>query len=370
MRVLFWADGFWPSVGGMETQALQFIEKMQKKGHQYIVLAQRDSPDLKEDEVYRGIRIKRFAFDRIIAKCEIQQIHAIRETLEKISREFQPDLVHLSVWIGCSAFAFLLFKSLFPIPIIFTCHTPFTYENPSTLMIEKLASSTQQICCVSKWVMREIEQSVPAARNQLRLIYNGLSMPEIDPLPLPFSPPTLLLLGRLTPEKGFRIAITAFSLLKKMGSCAQLLVAGEGIDRLFLENLVHQLGLTHSVQFTGEVARNQIPSLMNQTTLVIIPSYFESFGLVALEAMQMQRPVIASAVGGLQEIVSDGETGLLVPPGNPALLYAAIHAMLSDPQKAIQMGKAGQEKAMAFTLDQHVASYEEVYSLDFRGKLK
>ena len=219
-----------------------------------------------------------------------------------------------------------------------------------------------QICCVSKWVVSEIEKLLPDIKNRIRLIYNGLPMPILEPDPLCFSCPTLLLLGRFTHEKGFDTAIKAFHLVKNRGITARLVIGGEGPYRSFLENLVEKLELKNEVQFIGRVDREQVPILLNQASIVIVPSYFESFGLIALEAMQMQRPVIASKVGGLQEIVSHEETGLLVPPENPEALCIAIQSLLNHPEKARKLGQQGRLRSKDnFTLEQNVVQHEQLY---------
>ena len=363
MRILFWTNGFWPRIGGMETQALQFIKNLQKKDYQYLVLAQKDHPTWKEDETYQDISIRRFDYDEMIATRNPKNLRLFKETLEWIEKEFQPKLLHLNVCVGRSALAFLLFRNMFRIPIIVTVHAPLFYKSTIPPLIEKIFPVVDQVCCVSNWVLNETKKILPVTEYKLRLIYNGLPMPEIPPTPLSFSPPTLLLLGRLSWEKGFETAIEAFSLLKKSDPVVRLLIAGEGNLGPFLKHLVHHLGLIDSVQFIGEVERAEVPSLINRATLVIVPSYSESFGLVALEAMQMQRPVIASDIGGLPEVISDGETGLLVPPRDPLALCRGIQSLLEDPEKAIRMGLQGRKRAVEkFTIHQNMTQYENAYN--------
>ena len=229
-------------------------------------------------------------------------------------------------------------------------------------MIANIASSAHEVCCLSNWLFQGFKNYLPTLKDKLRIIYYGLSLPKVEPLPLSFSPPTLLLLGRLVPEKGFDTAIRAFSFLKKKGIQARLLIAGEGPERQSLEDLVHELGLSSFVQFVGELARDKVPSLINQATVMIVPSYSESFGLVAIEAMHLQRPVIASTVGGLQEIVCHQETGLLVPPQNPSVLAIAIEDLLTQPKKAIEMGIQGYRRAVEnFTLEKNLNQHENLF---------
>lgn len=359
MKILFWTHGFWPRIGGIETQALEFIQSLTQRGHRCTVIAQQDNPEWPTEETYRGIAIRRFDFDSIISKKRLHELKKIESEMQKLLREFQPDLIHLNTWMGWPAFVFSLFRKIFPIPVVLTVHAPCTPDIDLSPQIDRICPIVDQICCVSRWVLTQMEQ-VPTAKGKLRLIYNGLSLPKLLPEPLCFSPPTLLLLGRLSAEKGFEFAIEALSQLK--GSFAQMLIIGDGNRRADLQKLVSERNLDKLVRFIGSVPREEIPNWINRTTLLCMPSRFETFGLAALEAMQMQRPVIASRVGGLPEIVLDHETGLLVPEKDPQALAQAIQSLLAAPETAIQMGRAGHRRASErFTLEQNVTAYEDLY---------
>lgn len=360
MKILFWADGFWPRIGGAETYGLQFVEGMQKRGHLCRVLTQKDDSNWKEFETYRNISIQRLDFDALLQKRDLKNIRRIQECLARIAEEFQPDMIYLNTLARGSALAFLLFRKLFRIPVIARVHSPYWETLP--VLVKQICSSLDQICCVSNWVLNVMETFLPSCKEKLKLVYNGLPMPILEPTPLPFSPPIVLLLGRLSFEKGFDTAIQAFALLKKTGFDAQLLIAGEGTDRPFLEQLVDQLGLREMTQFTGAVQVGGAAFLINRATLVVMPSHFEAFGFVAVEAMQMQRPVIASDVGGLREIVSHQETGLLVPPRDPWALCRAMEEVLGQPTKAVEMGIRGRKRAMEhYSLEENLDRYEELF---------
>jgi glycogen(starch) synthase len=361
MKILFWTDGFWPRLGGIETQGFQFVKGLQERGHLCTVLAQKDQASWAGEETYRGIPIQRFDLNAIIEKRELGLIRSIQNYIEKTLREFQPDIIHLNACLSGSAFAFLLFQQMFQRPIVFTSHAPYLHEGQFPPLIEKVASSVDQICCVSNWVLQEMKKHLPHLTSKMRCIYNGLPMPEAELHPLSFSPPILLAFGRLSPEKGFDTAIRAFALLRKSGSNAQLLIAGGGPHRFSLEKLAAELELGPSIQFTGVLSEEEVIAAFNRATLVIVPSLIESFGLVILEAMQHSRPVIASRVEGVPEVVADGETGLLVPSQDPKALCQAIQTLLRDPERAVQMGMRGRERAMKFTIQQNVAQYEDVY---------
>jgi glycosyltransferase involved in cell wall biosynthesis len=354
MRILFWTDGFIPRIGGIETQGLQFIQALQERGHQCLVLTHQDKPGWKEDEIHEGIQIKRFCFNKMILDKDLKKFRRIQDYLEWVLENFRPEIIHLNTVVGGSLFAFLLFKERFQIPAVLTVHAPLSEINP---VVRQTFSSIDRACCVSNWVLTEMKKHLPEGKFQV--IYNGLKWPKITPQPLPFEPSTLLVLGRLSLEKGYDTAIKAFSLLKKRG---RLLIAGEGFERPALEKLVCELNLSESVQFIGQIELERAPSLINESTLVLIPSHSESFGLVALEAMQMGRPVIASNVGGLLEILQEGKTALFVPPQDPVALSLAIESLLENPQKARELGMNGRKWAEKnFTLLQNVTQYETLY---------
>lgn len=357
MKILFWVDGFWPRLGGSETLGFQWVQNFQNRGHQCLVLAQRDFSSWQEEESYCGISIRRFDFNSFIHKKELKRA---RDYLEKISRQFKPDRIVLNTLTEGSALAFLFFREIFQAPAIAIVHAPH-YGEKAPSLIEKIGALVDFICCVSMWAFQTMKRYFPLLQHKLRLIYNGSPLPQLHPSPLPISPPVLLLLGRFSSEKGFDIAIKAFSLLKKEGSQALLLLAGEGPERPYLEHLVEKLKLKSFCRFTGRLEKEEVPFILNQATLVLVPSLVEAFGLVALEAMLMGRPIIASAVGGLQELVINQETGLLVPPQNPMALCQALQELLKEPKKMIQMGLQGRARALQnYSLEEKLDQYENL----------
>ncbi len=361
MKILFWTDGFWPRVGGVETQSLAFIREMQERGHEYKVIAQQDHPSWNEEEMVQGVQIRRFDFNSIIKSRNLNIISSIIKFIEFTLQNFKPDIIHLNTTVGGSLFTFLLCRSRFHIPVILTAYTPCFCLGHFSALVEKAMHSVDHICCISDWVLQEIQQRRPLLKNKLRRIYCGLSTPKIVATLPPFSPPTLLILGRLSWEKGFDTMIRAFALLQQSGSKARLIVAGGGVEKPALEKLAHDLHVNGSIEFTGVLNQADLLTMYAQATLVIVPSIHESFGLVILEAMQVGRPVIASRVEGIPEVVAEGETGLLVPIKEPKALSAAIQILLNNPEKAIEMGLKGRQRALQFTLDQNATQYEQLY---------
>ena len=142
---------------------------------------------------------------------------------------------------------------------------------------------------------------------------------------------------------------------------AWLLVIGEGSQRDHLESQTRELGIDHRVVFTGR--RDDVPAVTAALDLAVLPSYREALGLSVLEAMALSRPVVASNVGGIPEMIEDGVTGLLVPPADPMALAAAITRLLVDHQLADMLGRAGHDLVHdRFCVERMVADIEAIYA--------
>ncbi len=201
--------------------------------------------------------------------------------------------------------------------------------------------------------------------------YNGYDAGLFRPLPpdpalraryAPDGAPLLLYAGRLVTFKGLDHLLDAMALLPH----AHLLLAGEGPHHANLEARAARLGIADRVRFLGPVPHTDLPGLHAISDVFVMPSTdHETFCLAACEAMSCARPVIASDIGGLVEVVRDGETGLLAPPADSAALAAGIGALLGDAALRVRMGAAGREWTLGmFTWEQVIARmlacYEQV----------
>ncbi len=178
--------------------------------------------------------------------------------------------------------------------------------------------------------------------------------------PYPGLEPRLLCIGRLIPIKGHLVLLRALAQARARVPGVVLDVAGRGPLEPALKSFARELGIGDAVRFLGFVS--PIQKAVEDAAIVVVPSLGEGFGMVALEAMERSRPVIASSVGGLPEIVADGETGLVVEPGDAEGLADAIVALASDLDRAAAMGRAGRERALReFTPEQSADRIEELY---------
>lgn len=148
---------------------------------------------------------------------------------------------------------------------------------------------------------------------------------------------------RLEPVKAIPTLIEAIAIVAGDRPSIRLEIAGEGSLRTDLEKDVVRLGMSGNVSFLGW--RKDLASVLRSWSIFVLPSLDEGFGVAALEAMASGLPVIASDVGGLRELVQDGQTGFLVPAGQPADFAAKIRLLLDDPDLRATMGAAGRQRA-------------------------
>lgn len=187
---------------------------------------------------------------------------------------------------------------------------------------------------------------------RVHVVHNGVDLVRFRPTPardakirLGYDPdePLLGVFGRLSSEKGQRVAIEALFLIVRDYPDVRLALVGEGDERHELESCAEALGIRGNVIFTGFV--QDVREMMSACDVVLVPSSRgEGFGLAAVEAMALERAVVASEQGGLPEIVVPAETGLLVPPNDPQALAEATCRLLADPGLASEMGARGRAR--------------------------
>jgi len=222
---------------------------------------------------------------------------------------------------------------------------------------------------VSESVKRHIIDKSRISNEKISVIYNGVNIKSQDnayeqnakiPFKIENEDRILMTVGRLHEQKGHCYLIQAVSEVRKEFPKVKLLITGEGEEENNLKKLVKSLDLTNEVIFAG--LSSDIEGIFPMAELFILPSLWEGLPNALLEAMAAGKPVVATKVGGIPEIVVHGETGILIPPRNPHALAIAIVDLLQDRLKAKDMGEAGRIRAgKRFSIYKMIEKTENLY---------
>jgi glycosyltransferase involved in cell wall biosynthesis len=218
---------------------------------------------------------------------------------------------------------------------------------------------------VSNDVARRLRTSLSVPTSRIRVVRNGIQLAPFDrparaslraALTRGRDRPLVLTLARLDWQKGLPYLLQAAAMVPE----AIFLLAGDGPERAALETQAQALNLNDRVVFLG--FRDDIPDLLAACDMFVLPSLVEGFPLAVMEAAAAGKPVIATAIGGTEEAVLHGETGLLVPPADPTALAAAVRNLLADPALAGRLAAAGKARAQReFAAETMVRRVTEVY---------
>jgi glycosyltransferase involved in cell wall biosynthesis len=202
----------------------------------------------------------------------------------------------------------------------------------------------------------------PDLAPRMSTVHNGIPTEVDEPTTLPFDPPTLLFLGRIEPQKRLDVALRAFATVAASDPDVRLRIAGTGTQAAEMAELATSLGIDSRVEFLGLVDPSAVNALLDETTIFLMSSDYEGLPIALLEAARKGRPTVATDVGGTREIVIDGQSGLLVPSEDPDALAGAIRTLLSDRDRAEEMGAAAQRHFHGgFALDACASTYERLY---------
>jgi glycosyltransferase involved in cell wall biosynthesis len=246
------------------------------------------------------------------------------------------------------------------------------FLHPLVGIVHYLVSGSQDmIIAISDHIARfTIARGVKDPR-RVRRVYHGLRVENADEAErdrsrlraeLGVAPDDFLVgnVGRLSPQKGQRHLIRALPTLLERVPNAQVAIAGAGELEPELMELAAELNVTDRVHLLG--SRSDVPALMRAFDAFAMPSIWEGFGIVLLEAMAAGRPIVASAVATIPEVVVDEETGYLTPPAEPEAIAEALTKLALDPELAYRMGQAGQDRLrQSFSLEKMVGDTELLY---------
>jgi starch synthase (maltosyl-transferring) len=224
--------------------------------------------------------------------------------------------------------------------------------------------------CVSRGVAQFMEQTVGLDSRKTVVIPNGVEIERFEHAPptdltafgIPAGSQVLISIGRLERQKGIDVLLSAIPAVISRNPSAHFLIVGEGPDRQELETQASQLPFARHVHWAGR--RGDIPGLLAASTALVLPSRWEGMPNVVLEAMAAAKPVVATQVEGIEELVLPGETGWVVPLDDSTAFAEAIERLLEAPARAIAMGQKSQsicksEFAIDLLVQKHVQLFDQ-----------
>jgi len=360
MRILVSMGAFWPRIGGVEVRAAKLLPALRVRGYEFAVVTGQSSPNLPAEATFQGVPIYRFPFGEIGQNMDL--LMKIQQQIIKLTRTFAPNLIHRN-GVGVDSFFALTAAKTASVPLLVTLINELGTDSLSQGTLHgNLLQRADWVNSVSQSALIQLRQLLPEVKPRSSVIHNGIDGTAFVPKALPTDCPRLLCLGRLHYQKGVDIAVRAFAAVLRHVPETRLIVAGDGRERIALQQQSEQLGLAQAVDFSGWIAPEQVPAVIGSATMLIMPSRWEGLPNTALQAAMMGRPVIGARVGGLPEIVSHQQTGLLVEPEDADALAEAIVSLLKSPQRLFQLGQAAREKVQKeFGWDHYVEAYDALY---------
>jgi len=246
-------------------------------------------------------------------------------------------------------------------------------DDPSAgarMAVRMILGRATRVIAMSEALRTEALRLRPEAAEKVIVIPNGVDVRTQPKLAVPEARarfglrpdgPLVGLVARLAPRKGIAEFLQAARLIADRDPEVEFAIAGDGPQREQAEALIQELGLAERVRLLGYV--ESVRDLIWALDLLVVSSLSEGSSVSAMEAMALGKPVVGTEVGGVPEVVLDGDTGVLVPPGNPGAMAEAVCALLADPERAQAMGDRGRQRAAAhFEVEMMLARVKEVYA--------
>ncbi len=355
------------SWGGLEIQALEVTRKLQERGHRVWLACCRGS---------------RLAHEAGASKIDILPLDArgyfhplIAWRLSRFMRRHDVQVVHCQLSKDIATIVPAMRLSGHRIPIVLSKRVG-SYLSKKDLFHQLTYANVNKVLAISDVIHTNVLDTTPMTPDRVITLHDSIDTDLFSPRRVDrtrtrkefgMSDDTTVIgfVGRFSPGKGHEELLEAASILSKRHSTIHFLVVGEashGEERYEqkIRSLSHTLGLDSIVTFTGY--RTDIPEVMAAFDIFAFPSHAESFGVVLIEAMAMERPVVSTNCDGVLDIVVDGKTGLYVHPRNSSELAAALSQLIGNPTLRATMGKAGRRRVEElFDQRKQMKKLEEVY---------
>ena len=287
--------------------------------------------------------------------------HFLAKRMADVSQSIDFDVIHVHDWLA--AFSGISFKHYMKKPMVLTVHSTEVgraqgLHSPNSFSING----------IEWWATYEADRVIVCSQSMKNEICGHFNLPldKVDVIPNAIDPTKyqtsvdrgsvrqrygvgygeklILCVGRLVPQKGIEYFIRAIPSIAKRYPEAKFIIVGEGWSRDILEAEARSSGQGRKIRFTGFASDKEVINLMTSADVLVVPSVYEPFGIVALEGMATGVPVVASQVGGLSEVIEHDRTGLFVYPRSPKSIAWGIDRILSDPDHAKWLTENAKEK--------------------------
>lgn len=363
MRIAILVQAFPPRhLAGMEIATYNIAKHLVRRGHEVHVITSLDE-GLSRESMEDGFYVHRITLPKVRFLRIILFWIKVLMALKKI----KPDIVHAqSIGVGTSGF---LVKSFLKKPYVVwgrgsDVYRSWMFKKPISKLVLKNADA---VIALTEDMKKEIEM---ICNKNVFVIPNGIDIKRFKNLSkenirkrlkITNDEKIIIFVGRLEDIKGVKYLIEAMKSIKQKDKNIKLMLVGDGEDRGKLERLVKELDLEENVIFIGKVPNEKVPEYMVVSDVFVLPSLSESFGIVNLEAMASGLPIVATKVGGLPEIIKDGENGFLVEPKNTKEITEKVLLLLEDIELNKRIAEKNKEEVKKYSWGNVAEKLEEVY---------
>ena len=285
----------------------------------------------------------------------------------------QRGVVHLhNHFANSSCSVAMLAAEIAGIPFSVMFHGPAIFFEPKHWRIDEKIARARFVTCISHFCRSQAMYfSDPAQWSKMRIVHCGVVPADYDlPREGGARPVRAIFVGRLDAVKGVPLLLEAFAGLRDRHPEAGLWIVGDGPGRAEYEAQAQAMGLGAAVEFLGYRSMSEVPGLLAQSDLLVLPSFAEGLPVVLMEALAARIPVIASRVAGVQELVEDGVNGFTIPPGDVESLRARMEVLFSDPDLRAKMGASGRNRVCSeFDIAREAAWLSEILEGSIAGDL-
>jgi len=360
-------------LGGTERQLFELVTGLDPGRFRPHICCIRSGGYLAKELSKRGLGVTVFGFPPLDYSRKLKSAFLLGGQIFELSRfmrRMRPDIVQCMLPMACVAGG--MAARLARAPVLVTGRRGLGHYKegkPVLRMAENLVNKwSAAVVTNSDAVMADVLLRERIDPRKLRVIRNGVRIPGPPPLGgwrvvagKSLEGPVVCLVANFFHYKRHRDFVSAAAMILKEVSSAYFVLVGDGSLRGEIEKRISELGLCSRFILLG--IRTDSVQIMQLSDIVTLCSCEEGFPNVLLEAMAAGKPVVATRVGGIPEIVEDGSTGILVDPGAPERLAEAIVRLLKDKERAEEMGRLGRERvARNFTIEKMVRTYEELYA--------